>query len=142
MFFMVPFIFYACIGNFNSSNENQQKVYTIIGQVYVRHYGGMPPATVDYIIAVKNSNCIRLYSELMFDSTTSYQPIVTDNRGHYEIKTIDSCIAIVLFSCAGQLQRVDTLRNMNYEKLHIINFEEENNDTTYFVDTLYYIEPS
>lgn len=144
----VLIVVYTMLGSFSNTNQNQDKEYTVIGQVYVRYNGGMPdpfrdpPFPEDDILPVENSECLRFYSDPMFDSSTSYKPVVTDGSGYYKIVTNDSCFAIVLMTCADQGWVLDTLRNFYYEKLNIVDYGKIDSDTIYFIDTLYYMRPS
>ena len=129
------------VGCSNKISHNSTNNYTVIGQVYIHYFGGEPPNTENYTRLIRNNNCLRFYEKHNFDHDTPYQEISTNDLGFYEIKTTNPSCALVLINCANGVKIMDTLKKINYEKIHLINFMEELNDTIYFIDTLWYSLP-
>jgi hypothetical protein len=117
----------------------QEQSVVVTGQVFVHTSGGMPPAFVNSVVPLRNAECIRVYSDTLFDSSSGFVAVVTDSNGGYRYETLDRVFAIaIVWACTDGygVTIIDTLRDVGYTVLHLIEIEGAERDSIEFSDTV------
>ena len=123
------------LGCIESDRKATPGLFVVCGSVHVRTQGGLPPHSVDFVRPLSQCTCIRIYSDPLFDSTTLYQQITTDSLGRYKFETEDPTFALAIVSGTGPTV-VDSIRNIPYQKLHVVEFSADADDTLFIADTI------